>query len=76
VTTIKLPPASSLELALAPGAQKMNIADAIGTAVSKNPEILTAIQQIRLTKGQLVQVRAALLPQVQAGTAYQMQSEQ
>jgi outer membrane protein TolC len=76
VTTIKLPPASSLELALAPGAQKMNIEDAIGTAVSKNPEILTAIQQIRLTKGQLVQVRAALLPQVQAGTTYQIQSEQ
>ena len=76
VTTIKLPPASSLELALAPGAQKMNITDAIGTAVSKNPEILTAIQQIRLTKGQLVQVRAALLPQVQAGTTYQIQSEQ
>ena len=76
VTTIKLPPASSLELALAPGAQKMNITDAIGTAVSKNPEILTAIQQIRLTKGQLVQVRAALLPQAQAGTTYQIQSEQ
>ena len=76
VTTIKLPPASSLELALAPGAQKMNITDAIGTAVSKNPEILTAIQQIRLTKGQLVQVRAALLPQVQAGTTYQIQAEQ
>jgi outer membrane protein TolC len=76
VTTIKLPPASSLELALAPGAQKMNITDAIGTAVSKNPEILAAIQQIRLTKGQLVQVRAALLPQVQAGTTYQIQSEQ
>ena len=76
VTTIKLPPASSLELALAPGAQKMNITDAIGTSVSKNPEILTAIQQIRLTKGQLVQVRAALLPQVQAGTTYQIQSEQ
>ena len=76
VTTIKLPPASSLELSLAPGAQKMNIADAIGTAVSKNPDILAAIQQIRLTKGQLVQVRAALLPQVQAGTTYQIQSEQ
>ena len=76
VTTIKLPPASSLELSLAPGAQKMNITDAIATAASKNPEILTAIQQIRLTKGQLVQVRAALLPQVQAGTTYQIQSEQ
>ena len=76
VTTIKLPPATSLELTLSPGAQRMNIGDAIGTAVSKNPEILSAIQQIRLTKGQLVQVRAALLPQLQAGTTYQIQSEQ
>lgn len=75
VTTIKLPPASSLELSLTPGAPTMRIGDAIGTAVSKNPEILAAIQQIRLTKGQLVQVRAALLPQLQAGTTYQIQSD-
>lgn len=76
VTTIKLPPASSLELSLTPGAPTMSIAEAIGTAVSKNPEILAAIQQIRLTKGQLVQVRAALLPQLQAGSTYQVQSDQ
>ncbi|MGA1128492.1 MAG: TolC family protein [Chthoniobacterales bacterium] len=76
VTSIKLPPASSLELTLAPGAQRLDIGGAVGTAVSKNPEILAAIQQIRLTKGQLVQVRAALLPQIQAGTTYQIQSEQ
>ena len=76
VTTIKLPPATSLELTLSPGAQRLNIGDAISTAVTKNPEILSAIQQIRLTKGQLVQVRAALLPQLQAGSSYQIQSEQ
>jgi len=76
VTSIKLPPASSLELSLTPDAKKLTIADAIETALLKNPEILAAIQQIRLTKGQLVQVRAAMLPQLQAGTSYQIQSEQ
>ncbi|MFM7375610.1 MAG: hypothetical protein ACKO39_10730, partial [Chthoniobacterales bacterium] len=59
VTSIKLPPASSLELSLTPDAKDLKIGDAIQTALTKNPEILSAIQQIRLTKGQLVQVRAA-----------------
>jgi len=76
VTSIKLPPASSLELALTPDAKQLKIGDAIQTALTKNPEILSAIQQIRLTKGQLVQVRAAMLPQLQAGSSYQIQSEQ
>lgn len=75
VTTIKLPPASSLELTLTPDAKKLTIGDAIATALEKNPEILSAIQQIRLTKGQLVQVRAAMLPTLQAGTSYQIQSD-
>lgn len=76
VTSIKLPPASSLELSLTPDAAQLKIGDAIGTALTKNPEILAAIQQIRLTKGQLVQVRAAMLPQLQAGSSYQIQSDQ
>jgi len=76
VTSIKLPPASSLELSLTPDAAQLKIGDAIGTALTKNPEILSAIQQIRLTKGQLVQVRAAMLPQLQAGSSYQIQSDQ
>lgn len=76
VTSIKLPPATSLELALAPDAKNLTIADAISTAVAKNPEILAAIQQIRLTRGQMVQVRAALLPTLQAGSSYQIQSEE
>jgi len=76
VTSIKLPPASSLELSLTPDAKDLKIGDAIQTALTKNPEILSAIQQIRLTKGQLVQVRAAMLPQLQAASSYQIQSEQ
>lgn len=76
VTSIKLPPATSLELSLTPDAKQLKIGNAIETALTKNPEILAAIQQIRLTKGQLVQVRAALLPQLQAGSSYQIQSEQ
>ncbi|MBJ7258442.1 MAG: TolC family protein [Chthoniobacterales bacterium] len=75
-TTIKLPPASSLELSLTPDAKRLGIDDAICTAVTKNPDILAAIQQIRLTKGQVVQVRAAMLPTLAAGTSYQAQSQQ
>jgi outer membrane protein TolC len=75
VTTIKLPPASSMELRLTPDAQRLQIDDAIRTALTKNPEILAAIQQIRLTTGQMIQVRAALLPTLNASSSYQIQSE-
>jgi len=75
-TTIKLPPASSLELSLTPDAKRLDIDDAIRTSVTKNPDILAAIQQIRLTKGQVVQVRAAMLPTLAAGSSYQIQSDQ
>lgn len=75
VTTIKLPPATSLELRPAPGAKVLTIDDAIRTALTKNPDILSAIQQIRLTRGQVVQVRAAMLPTLQAGSSYQYQED-
>jgi outer membrane protein TolC len=75
VTTIKLPPASSLALRPAPGAKVLAIDDAIRTALEKNPEILAAIQQIRLTRGQVVQVRAAMLPTLQAVSSYQAQQD-
>ena len=75
VTTIKLPPASSLELRLTPDAKRLGIDDAVSTALQKNPEILAAIQQIRLTRGQMVQVRAALLPTLQVAPGYNVQSD-
>lgn len=75
VTSIKLPPASSLELSLAPGAKPLTIESAISTALSKNPDILAAVQQIRLTRGQLIQVRAALLPKLVANSGYGVESD-
>jgi len=75
VTSIKLPPASSLELRLTPDAKRLGIDNAIQTALEKNPEILSAIQQIRLTSGQVVQIRAAMLPTLQAGSGYNVQSD-
>jgi len=74
VTSIKLPPAASLELSLTPDAKRLTINDAIVTALEKNPEILAAIQQIRVTSGQVVQVRANLLPTIQANSGYEVQS--
>ncbi len=74
VTSIKLPPATSLELSLTPDAKRLTINDAIVTALEKNPEILAAIQQIRVTSGQVVQVRANLLPTIQANSGYEVQS--
>ena len=75
VTTIKLPPASSLELRLTPDAKRLGIDAAIKTGVEMNPEILAAIQQIRLSRGQLVQVRAALLPTLQVNSGYNVESD-
>lgn len=70
VASIRLPPANAMELKLAPGAQKLTIDGTIQTAMTQNPEILAAIQQLRLTSGQMIQVRAALLPTVNAGSSY------
>ena len=76
VTSIKLPPASSMELRLTPDAKRLQIDDAISTALTKNPEVLAAVQQISRTTGQLIQVRAALLPTLNVSSGYELQSEE
>ena len=76
VTSIKLPPASSMELKLTPDAKRLTIDDAISTALTKNPEVLSSIQQISRTTGDLIQVRAALLPTVNVSSGYDVQSEE
>ena len=75
VTSIKLPPASSLELSVSPGAKRLTIDDAIVTALQKNPDILASIQQIRLTSGQVITVRAALLPTLNVQSGYGVESD-
>jgi len=76
VTSIKLPPASSMELRLTPDAKSLKIDDAISTALTKNPEVLSAVQQISRTTGQLIQVRAAMLPTLNVSSGYEAQSEE
>ena len=76
VTSIKLPPASSMELKLTPDAQRLGIDQAISTALTKNPEVLSAIQQISRTTGQMIQVRAALLPTLNVSSGYEVESEE
>jgi outer membrane protein TolC len=76
VTSIKLPPASSMELKLTPDAKRLGIDQAISTALTKNPEVLAAIQQISRTTGQMIQVRAALLPTLNVASGYEVQSEE
>ncbi len=53
----------------------MTLNDAVQIALKQNPDILNAIQQIRLTRGQLIQVAAAALPQLQVTSAYNQQQE-
>ncbi len=76
VTSIKLPPASSMELKLTPDAKRLDIDQAISTALTKNPEVLSAVQQISRTTGQMIQVRAALLPTLNVSSGYEVESEE
>jgi len=74
-TSITLPPANAMELQLSPDAQTVTIDGAIQLAMTQNPEILVAIQQLRVTSGQVIQVRAALLPTINAGSSYNVQDD-
>lgn len=53
-----------------PGVADMTINDAVQIALRQNPEILNAIQQIRLTRGQLIEVVAQIIPQIGISSGY------
>lgn len=57
-----------------PNVPDLSLDEAINTALNQNPDILNAIEQIRLTRGQLIQVRSQILPHITATSAYQQQA--
>ena len=58
-----------------PNVPNMTLNDAVQIALKQNPDILNAIQQIRLTRGQLIQVAAQAIPQLQITSNYNQQQE-
>lgn len=56
-----------------PRVPDMMLADAVKIALKQNPDILNAVQQIRLTQGQFITVRAQAIPQLNLSTAYNQQ---
>jgi outer membrane protein TolC len=51
----------------------MTIEQAVSLALSQNPQILSAIQEIERTRGQIIEVRAAALPHITASGVYEQQ---
>jgi outer membrane protein TolC len=58
-----------------PKVPDMTLNDAVQIALKQNPDILNAIQQIRFTRGQLIQVAAQAIPQLQITSSYNKQQE-
>ncbi len=57
-----------------PKVPDMTLDNAISSAMQRNPDVLAAVEQIRLTRGQYVEVRAQALPQLTATAAYTQQA--
>lgn len=53
------------------GAPVFRVDQAVITALAQNPTVLEALQQIRLTKGVIIQIRAEALPQIGPSFNYQ-----
>src|SRR6266446_6631698 len=53
------------------GAPVFRIDQAVITALAKNPAVLQALQQIRVTKGVIIQIAAEALPQIGPGSTWQ-----
>lgn len=56
-----------------PNVPDMTIDEAVRTALKQNPNILNAVQQIRLTQGQFITIRAQAIPQLTISSAYNQQ---
>jgi len=56
-----------------PAVPSLTINDAVRIALKQNPTLLNAIQQIRLTRGQLIQVVSRALPQLSISSGYSQQ---
>lgn len=59
-----------------PAVADMALEDAERIALKQNPTILNAAQQIRLTQGQFITVRAQAIPQLNLSSAYNQQGMQ
>jgi outer membrane protein TolC len=58
-----------------PAVPDLTLDQAIKIAFKENPDILNAIEQIRLTRGQVIQVQASALPQINAVAGFTQQAE-
>ncbi len=56
-----------------PAVADLTLQEAVRIALKQNPDILVAAQQIRLTQGQVVTVRAQIIPQINISSAYNQQ---
>ena len=53
----------------------LSLDDAVQVALKQNPNILKALQQIEITRGQIIEVRAQALPHVALTSSYNQQAK-
>ena len=58
-----------------PNVPDMTLNDAVQIALKQNPDILNAIQQIRISRGTLIQVASQAVPQIVINSQYRNQAE-
>lgn len=58
-----------------PRVPNLTLDEAIKTAFRQNPDILNAVQQIRLTRGQVISITAQALPQINAIAGFTQQQQ-
>ena len=58
-----------------PNVPDMTLNDAVQIALKQNPDILNAIQTIRVTRGQLIQVVSTAVPRIVINSQYRNQAE-